>query len=89
MILCLDEKRAGIKKGTQFMSAFGLTVLIFQQTNNLLSPKGDKLLLRSRRLKRCMVWRKIVNGADRMPVCRDRDVAKTGKLTRSKVTNFR
>jgi hypothetical protein len=64
MVLCLDEKRAEIKKGTQFVSAFGLTVLIFQQTNNLLSPKGDKLLFRSRRLKRHMVWRKIVNGAD-------------------------
>jgi hypothetical protein len=61
MVFCLDEKRAEIKKGTQFVSAFGLTVLIFQQTNNLLSPKGDKLLLRSRRLKRRMVWRKIVS----------------------------
>jgi hypothetical protein len=61
MVFCLDDKRAEIKKGTQFVSAFGLTVLIFQQTNNLLSPKGDTLLLRSRQLKRRMVWRKIVS----------------------------
>jgi len=61
MVFCLDEKRAEIKKGTQFVSAFGLTALIFQQTNNLLSPKGDTLLLRSRQLKRRMVWRKIVS----------------------------
>jgi hypothetical protein len=88
MVLCLDEKRAEIKKGTQFVSAFGLTVLIFQQTNNLLSPKGDKLLFRSRRLKRHMVWRKIVNEADRMLAWRYADGTQAGKLTRSKVTNF-